>query len=126
MKTIAFVILLFTLPFRQGPIDKLLGDWKVQKLETGEERLLPTKREYHLYITEGGITFDLETNGCGTDSFTIDDSIITIKPVCTANCCEGRNDPIAGSINYNGRYTLNDSLLTITNSHGTLYLIKQR
>jgi len=124
MKTISILLLLFTLPFRQGPMDRLIGDWKVQKLETGAEKLYPTKKEYHLHISETGVTYDLEANGCGTDKFAIDDSTINLTSICTDRCCEGLKDPISPCLDYNGRYKLFDSLLTITNSQGTLYLIK--
>lgn len=124
MKTILFLLFLCS-PFTQDPLSYLIGEWKLEKLETKNGTIKPSRKEYNLTISNKGISFNLDINDCFTDSFSIDnEEIILYRISCSQVCCDGRFDTIANYINYSGSYVVKDSLLIISNDKGKLYLKK--
>ncbi|HET6243855.1 MAG: hypothetical protein H0V01_11515 [Bacteroidetes bacterium] len=120
------ILFFFFFTFGQNPNSNLIGKWKLLNIETEEKTIYPQKKDYYLTITKNSLNYNLEINGCGTEDFVISsDEIFLDFPLCTKICCDGRYDEISNYINYNGKYELQDSLLTIFNNKNKIFLKKQ-
>lgn len=123
MQTILLSILIFILPFTKNPKNDLLGKWKLIKAEVKGKTIVPTKYTWMLDISDTQISYTIQCNGCFSHIILRNDSIISVGTfMCTEMCCYGW-DPISEYAYYTGKYkVIDDSVLRITNNHGTLYL----
>ena len=107
----------------------LIGKWKLKKVEADNRTLrpVPDVKEYFLTISQTSIEYNLDVNDCWGSIVSVSDSTIVLKDAgCAQVCCDGKADPIALYINYNGRYTLvHDSILIISNDKGKFYLKRE-
>ena len=102
---------------------ELIGEWKLQKVDAEMGSVYPIKKDYLLTLTSDEFSYNLEVNTC-KGTYTIqDDQLIYTEARLTFACCDGREDPIAKFIRYQGTYVLFQDQLIITNDKGrTLYL----
>lgn len=125
MKTTLLLFLLI-LTIKQDPLNDLIGKWQLVKVETHGKTIPIQKQGYFLNISQKTIKYNLEVNQCWSDSFFVDKTnIILYENACTLICCDGRSDSISEYINYTGTYKLQDSILTIFNNKGALFLKKR-
>jgi hypothetical protein len=125
MRTSLLLLLFIILGFAPDPKEKLQGRWKLQKIEIGNTTYLPKLMDYIMTVSRSTVTYNTDLNSCFTTMQSITDTTISLNSaMCTAVCCDGKNDPIATYIDYNGSYTLHDSLLVITNNEEKVYLKK--
>ena len=101
----------------------LTGKWKLLKLETGGKTMLPKKSVFVLTITPASIMYTQEGNKCSATVISLKDSILKLaEPVCSEI---PTHDSISIYLDYSGRFSIHDSLLTITNDNGKFYLKRQ-
>ena len=125
MKSILFLFLVYPLTFIQNPITQIQGKWKLEKIETTHEIIIPNKVEYYLSFQGDNVSYNLDVNRCGPKKCVIENNKISfINLGCTEICCDGRVDSISKYLNYNGSYELTDSTLTIKNDTGKFFLKK--
>lgn len=99
MKTIILTCFILAALVQQDPLSQLIGKWKLMKVETEDNTIFPTKKEFYLEISEENIGYNLDINTCGTSEFTIDTTHIKLGfPECTEVCCDGTIDSIANYI----------------------------
>jgi hypothetical protein len=118
------LLLLFCLVFNlmPGP-SALYGKWRLEKLVTKTKTVLPNEVEYFLTVSEKSLSFNWENNTCSQGIVSMDDSILNLSAAaCTKIAI---HDSIAVYLDYSGKYKLNNSQLTITNSKGTFYLHRE-
>jgi hypothetical protein len=124
MKSLLLLLFLFTLNLTAGPIDKLMGRWKLLKIDINSTTYLPKATTYILTVKENRIMYNLDVNECYATILSVDDSTISVRDDGCSHIGADGNDPIATYIDYNGNYTLHDSMLVITNHEETMYLKK--
>jgi len=118
--------------FEQDPLDKLIGNWKLEKVETNGKTILPTNhytrfKDYSLAISATAVSYNFDINVCDRTITSIDDNKIKLSEIYRGSsfCYNGRFDSIVHYIDYTGTYEVHDSLLIITNNKGKHYLIRQ-
>lgn len=119
MKRITLLFCLLSLTFLFQACDEEIsinGDWKLIKVETPQEVLIP-KVDYLVNVQEKKINFNLDVNSCFADIEIKNDSIKYSIAACTKMCCDGNIDPISGFLNYSGAYTFQNDTLIITNDN---------
>lgn len=109
------------------PLERLIGTWKLEKIEVGSVVYKPTGINYYLTIAKTGVGYNIGINVISTKIDTVNDSIIKLTnqgsgaPILPI----GHDDPIVDYIDYTGKYKVSDSLLIIDNGMGKEYLIRQ-
>jgi hypothetical protein len=102
---------------------ELIGEWLLVKADTEMGSVYPIKKDYLLTLTSEEFNYNLEVNTCKGTYTVKDDQLIYTEARMTFACCDGREDPIAKLIRYQGTYVLYQDQLIITNDKGTtLYL----
>jgi len=124
MKSFLLVLLLLSKIGHDIPAE-LNGKWKLVKVEINAELIFPEKVNYYLTISDNKVEYNLEKNHCWANILVDNKNIFMNVMACTEICCDGRYDTISNYINYNGEFHLKDSILSIVNNKGTLFLKKQ-
>ncbi len=118
---ISFAFLFLTEPETNFGLN---GTWDLVKIEMGNETLFPKyERGFHLTIKDSSMIFNREMNRCFC-KIRIDKNTITSGNTSCTKVAE--QDPISNYLDYSGAYILKDSLLTLTNKIGKIYLVKAR
>ncbi|HTA27599.1 MAG TPA: hypothetical protein VK809_07420 [Bacteroidia bacterium] len=127
MKTYLFLFGFCTFGFWKDPIDKLIGTWKLEKVDFKNTTLLPdTICGRFLVISKSQILYDTDGGYSGKSSkFSITDKTISYGQISYTKMLFACHDSLSSHIDYNGKYELHDSLLVVTNDKGKHYLIKQ-
>ena len=121
---IVFITLLFTSQTENGNTD-IYGRWKLIKIETSNEVLIPKLGDYTVFITNEKLSYNLEFNKCESMELSINANRINMEGImCTEICCDGRSDSISNFINYNGTYEIVQNQLIITTTDSKLFLVR--
>jgi hypothetical protein len=122
MKSTLLLLVCLVTGLMHGPSD-IYGKWRLEKLVTKTKTVLPNEVEYFLTVSEKSLSFNWENNTCLQGIVSMDDSILNLSAAaCTKIAI---HDSIAVYLDYSGKYKLNNSQLTITNSKGTFYLHRE-
>ena len=123
MKLIFVIISLFLIGQTENQESEIYGQWKLIKIETQNEVLIPEFADYFLQVTTEKISYNKDVNNCQSMKLTIINHRIDIEGImCTEICCDGRIDSISNYIHYSGTYEINENQLIITTADSKLFL----
>lgn len=123
MKIILVMLSLIVVLSKQQQNKDLFGKWKLVRVETNNETLIPTM-DFFLTISEGGFGFNRDVNVCSVKPIITETTIEFGRELCTRVCCDDRYDPIGGMNLYRGNYIVTESSLIIQNESLKTYLEK--
>jgi hypothetical protein len=122
MKLLPIISLLLLSTGLYSQTSEIVGQWKLERVETEYGNLTPVEKDYFLTISSDKLNYNLEVNDCH-GSYILDEMRIINKDVwCTFTCCDGRLESIWKYIKYEGGYELNGNQLIITTEDARLFL----
>jgi hypothetical protein len=123
MKLLLLTLILITTLHGKQLQHEIFGKWKIMKVETKNNILIPTK-DFTLTIEANRLHFNRDVNGCSANPILTDTTIDFYSELCTRICCDGQLDPIGGMDLYRGSYVATEKTLVISNGEVKTYLEK--
>src|SRR5690606_12618304 len=114
-------LFLLIVPLEQPQNSKLIGTWKVVKIQSADGFFIP-KIDFILNISEDKFTFNRDVNQCSANPTITENTIEFDGSLCTRACCDGRKDPVGALINYSGYYIVTENSLTIQSDYVKTWL----